>query len=53
VVAQHYRCGQFDTWVDAGWQAPVRVASRERLDVGAAVPLSVDLTRVHWFAPAA
>ena len=53
VVAQHYRCGQFDTWVDAGWQAPVRVASRERLDVGASVPLSVDLTRVHWFAPTA
>lgn len=53
VVAQHYRCGQFDTWVDAGWQEPVRVASRERLPAGAQVPLSIDLTRVHWFAEAA
>lgn len=53
VVQQHYRCGQFDTWVDTGWHSPVRVASRERLDVGARVPVSVDLTRLHWFAQAA
>lgn len=53
VVQQHYRCGQFDTWVDTGWHTPVRVASRERLDIGARIPLSVDLTRLHWFAEAA
>lgn len=53
VLSQHYRCGQFDTWVDAGWEQPVRVASRERLHPGEQVPMNLDLTRVHWFAQAA
>lgn len=50
VVQQHYRCGQFETWVDTGWQTPLRVQSQEPLDVGARIPLSVNLTRLHWFA---
>jgi len=50
VLSQHYRCGQFDTWIDADWGQPVRVHSSERLPAGARVPLRLDMQRLHWFA---
>lgn len=53
VLSQQYRCGQFETWLDAGWGQPVRVGSHQPLDAGAAVPLHLDLQRVRWFAEAA
>ena len=53
VVAQHYRCGQFETWVDAGWPEPVRVSSREHLQPGTTVALSVDVSALQWFAHSA
>ena len=52
VLSQQYRCGQFDTWIDADWGQPVRVQSTERLSAGAQVPLRLDMHRLHWFAAA-
>lgn len=52
VVSQQYRCGQFDTWVDAGWGQPLRVASAQRLAVGSRMALHLDTALTRWFAAA-
>ena len=53
VLSQQYRCGQFDTWIDADWGQPVRVHSSERLSAGSLVPLRLEMNRLQWFATAA
>ena len=50
VVSQQYRCGQFDTWVDAGWAQHVRIASDQRLTTGSRMALHLDTSLTRWFA---